>query len=131
MPRDPAVEAYLARLPPPHRAALKRLRKQILAVVPGATERISYQMPGFEVDGRMVAWMAAFTEHCSLFPPTHRFAPDEGLPDAVVKKVVKTRLAQNRAAAAKRATRAKTSKRPEKAPQRRTARRPAAKRRAT
>lgn len=99
MPRDPAVEAYLARIPPPHRAALKRLRRQILAVVPGAKQRISYQMPAFEVDGRIVAWMAAFTEHCSLFPPTHRFAPDEGLPDSVVRKVVKARLAHNRAAA--------------------------------
>lgn len=118
------IDAYLARLPPDQRAALERLRKQIHAAAPGATERISYQMPAFDVDGILV-WIAAFEDHCSLFPGasgvalakelgyerlvaskgTLRFTPQKPLPAMLVKKIVKLRLAENAARAAKRKTR--------------------------
>ena len=117
-PPPPDVEAYLARLPPAQRAALLKLRRTILAAAPRATERISYQIPAFEVDGRVVAWMAAFAKHCSFFggvsgaqialasgvpesrvsKGTIRFSAEEGLPAALVRAIVKARVASNRPA---------------------------------
>lgn len=111
----PDVNAYLGRQAPPQRAALRKLRAQVLAALPArATERISYRMPAFEVDGRVVAWMAGFARHCSLFggaagarvakewglpasrraKGTLRFDPADPLPAALVKRVVKARLAE-------------------------------------
>lgn len=120
MPRAPPaqVRAYLDAQPAPHRKALTKLRAQILAALPkGATERISYQVPAFCVDERPVVWMAGFAKHCSLFGAhsgakaarasgldgfrvkgtTIQFAPDDGLPSALVRAVVKARLAEVRA----------------------------------
>jgi uncharacterized protein YdhG (YjbR/CyaY superfamily) len=104
------VDGYLAALPDDQRAALQRLRKIIHAAVPGAQERISYGMPGFRVDGRFFVWMGAAAKHCALYglAETHqgelkdydtsgrgtlRFALDEPLPAALVRKLVKARLA--------------------------------------
>lgn len=126
-PRD--VAAYLAKLAPPQRAALERLRAQILAAAPKAEERISYQIPGFFHHGRLV-WMAAFRDHCSFFPGanatrlarelgygdlvkakgTLHFMPEKPLPATLVKAIVKARVRENEANAgpkAKAKTRAK------------------------
>lgn len=96
------VRAYLAAQPPPQRAALKRITKQILAVAPDAKQRISYQIIGFEQGGRMLVWIMGAKKHCSMFPPTLRFDPVEGLSDAAVRRFVKRRLKENEAAEAKR-----------------------------
>jgi uncharacterized protein YdhG (YjbR/CyaY superfamily) len=107
-----SVEEYLASLPQDKRAALERLRATIRAAAPEATETISYQMPAFKVDGRMLVSYAAFRDHYSLFPMsgevvealgdelksyaagkgTIRFELGARLPVALVKKVVKVRL---------------------------------------
>src|SRR3990170_6549592 len=63
-----SVEAYLADLPQGSRANLEKLRKVIRAAAPGATETISYQMPAFKHDGRLLVSYAAFKDHYSLFP---------------------------------------------------------------
>jgi uncharacterized protein YdhG (YjbR/CyaY superfamily) len=109
-----SVQEYLAGLPDGPRAALERLRKTIKAAAPQATEAISYQMPAFEIHGRFLVSYAAFKDHCSLFPAngavvaalgeelkpylsgkaTIRFRPDEPLPAALVKRIVKVRLAE-------------------------------------
>ena len=131
MPRAPPadVQAYLAKCAPKDRAALLKLRATILRILPDATERISYQIPGFAVDGRMVVWIAAFPKHCSLFGAhagaaaarelgdkgytvkgsTIQFDAARGLPGALVRKAVTARLAsmapraKKKAAAKKRA----------------------------
>ncbi len=110
------VDAYLAKVPAPSRAALERLRKTIRAAAPEATEVISYQMPTFRHHGGLVAF-AAFEDHCSLFvmspavmaahqddlkgygtsKGTIRFTPDAPLPAALVKKLVEARIAENEA----------------------------------
>lgn len=115
------VEAYLARVPEPYRAALEKLRAQIRKVIPAADEVISYQIPTFKL-GRGVVAYAAFKGHCSLFPMSQRlieaqgeklkgfktskgtiqFAPEKPIPAAVVKAIVKARVAENAAADAKR-----------------------------
>ncbi|MGE5460107.1 MAG: iron chaperone [Solirubrobacterales bacterium] len=107
-----SVEEYLAGLPEDSRANLEKLRKVIKAAAPKATETISYQMPAFKHEGRLLVSYAAFRDHYSLFPMsgeviaaigdelkpyasgkgTIRFDPDQPLPVALVKKVVKVRL---------------------------------------
>jgi uncharacterized protein YdhG (YjbR/CyaY superfamily) len=116
-PADP-IEGYLAGLPDDQRVALEDLRAQIRVVVPEATERISYRMPSFEQQGRIVVWYAAFARHCSIFPAsegvieacggqltpylhgkgTIRFTPDRPLPRSLVRKIVRARLRENAAA---------------------------------
>ena len=111
------VEAYLAKAPPESRAALERLRHTIKSVVPEAVEVISYDIPTFKLNGRMLVSYAAFAEHCSFFPgagpveehksalrsfPTSkgtiRFTTDRPLSKALVTKLVKTRIKLNAAA---------------------------------
>src|SRR5512135_947271 len=62
------VDRYLARVPPKHRAVLEELRRTIKSAAPGATEVITYQMPGFRAHGRSLVSYAAFSDHYSLFP---------------------------------------------------------------
>jgi uncharacterized protein YdhG (YjbR/CyaY superfamily) len=108
------VDEYLAGVPEPARSTLKKLRAVIRsAVPPEATEAISYGIPVFRYKGSLV-WFAGFSDHCSLFPTTSvirefknelkayeiskgtiRFPVDKPLPAALVKKMVKARVAQN------------------------------------
>jgi uncharacterized protein YdhG (YjbR/CyaY superfamily) len=117
------VDAYLARLPEESRSALEKLRRTIKSIVPDATEVISYQIPTFKYQGRMLVSYAGFTSHCSFFPgagpvTTHqgelsayqtskgtiRFEPAKPLPATLIKKLVKTRIRLNDAAMKKRAS---------------------------
>ena len=114
------VEDYLADVSPEARATLEKLRQTIKAVVPNAVEVISYQVPTFKLDGRMLVSYAAFKNHCSFFPGaapikahqdelksyqtskgTIRFATGKPLPAALVKKLVRTRIKENEARAKK------------------------------
>ena len=107
------VDEYLAGVPEPARSSLNKIRAAIRsAVPPEATETISYGMPAFKYKG-VLAWFAAFAKHCSLFPTasvietfkselkgfatskgTIQFPTDKPLPAALVKKMVKARVAQ-------------------------------------
>ena len=106
------VDDYLSRVPEDSRAALEHLRRTIKAIVPDAVEVISYQIPTFKYQGRMLVSYAAFAEHCSFFPGaapieahrnesyqtskgTIRFPASKPLPAALVKKLVKTRIEEN------------------------------------
>jgi uncharacterized protein YdhG (YjbR/CyaY superfamily) len=109
------VDDYLAGVPEPARSTLNRIRAAIRsAAPPEATEAISYRIPTFKYKGPLVAF-AAFSNHCSLFPMsaslieafkkelkgfhtskgTIRFPVDKPLSAALVKKLVKARIAQN------------------------------------
>jgi uncharacterized protein YdhG (YjbR/CyaY superfamily) len=114
------VDAYLASAPEDARSALEKLRAQIRAAAPQAGEIISYQIPTFTDHGPLVAFHAA-KNHCSLHlmspavaaahkddlkaykttAATVRFTPDKPLPDALVKKLVRARIAENHAGANK------------------------------
>ena len=114
-PKAKSIDEYLAALPSDKRAALERLRKTIKAAVPRAEECISYQLPAFRVDGRVFVWFGAGARHCAFYPGavvtafkkelaayetskgTIRFQPDDPLPAALVRKIVKARLVQHTA----------------------------------
>src|SRR5882672_8037806 len=106
------IDAYLASIPEPARATLQKVRGTIRsALPPSATETISYKIPAFR-HGQIVIWFAAFADHCSLFPTarviemfkanlkpytiskgTIQFPTDKPLLSALIKKMVKARLA--------------------------------------
>jgi len=113
VPKD--VDEYLAGVPAPARGTLNRVRAAIRsAVPPDATEAISYGIPTFKYKGPLLGF-AAFSNHCSLFPMslsvmkafkseltdfdtskgTIRFPVDKPPSAALVKKLVKARIAQN------------------------------------
>ena len=111
------VDDYLAALPEDARTTLEKLRKTIKAVAPKATEVISYKIPLYKQQGMLVGF-AAFKDHCSFFPGakplatfkdelkgyktstgTIRFPIGKPLPAALVKKIVRSRIAENEAAA--------------------------------
>ena len=107
------VEEYLAGVPEPARTTLKKIRAAIRSAAPAdAIESISYGMPVFKHHGSLM-WFAAFENHCSLFPTasviekfkselkgfstskgTIQFPTDKPLPSALVKKLMKARVAQ-------------------------------------
>jgi len=110
------VDEYLANTPEPARSSLKHIRTVIRSVVPKeTTEVISYGIPMFKFNGMLVGY-AAFKNHCSLFPTgsgvikkfekelngystskgTIQFPPDKPLPDSLLKKIVKARIAENK-----------------------------------
>lgn len=62
------VDAYLAGVAEPGRSTLEALRVSILAVLPDAEQVISYGMPGFRVDGRVLAGFAANKNSLSYYP---------------------------------------------------------------
>jgi uncharacterized protein YdhG (YjbR/CyaY superfamily) len=108
------MDDYLASLPADKRAALQKLRKAIQAAAPRAEEGVSYGLPAFRLGGRPLVAFAASTNHCSLYPlspavirayaadlkgyetskGTIRFTPAKALPAAVVRKIVKARIAE-------------------------------------
>ncbi len=116
MSKAKTVDEYLAGVPEPACSTLKHIRKVIQSAVPKeTTEVISYGIPMFKFNGMLVGY-AAFKNHCSLFPTgsgviekfakelksystsrgTIQFPSDKPLPDALVKKIVKARVAENR-----------------------------------
>ncbi len=117
MDKPTSVEDYFAGLPERSRVALGRLRAAIRAAAPEATDAISYGMPAFTMHRRSLVCYAAFKDHCSLFPMsmqvieshreeleaylsgkgTIRFGMDERLPTALVKSIVRARVAENAA----------------------------------
>jgi len=109
------VDKYLARVPEPARGALQKVRAAIRSAVPAeATEAIGYGMPTFRYKGALVGY-AAFPNHCSFFPMsppvieafktelkgfqtskgTIRFSVGKPLSAALIKKLVKARIAEN------------------------------------
>jgi uncharacterized protein YdhG (YjbR/CyaY superfamily) len=110
------IDEYLAGVSADKRAALEKLRAVIRSIVPGAEECISYGLPTFR-RGRMLVAFGAASRHCSFFPlssaaliahaddlasydtgpGTIRFQPDRPLPVALVRKLIKTRMAENAA----------------------------------
>ena len=109
------IDEYLAAVRRDQRAALEKLRQTIRSAAPKAEECISYSLPAFRLNGLLVAF-GATANHCAFYPMsastveahkkeledydtskgTIRFQPDRPLPAALVRKLVKARIAENR-----------------------------------
>ncbi len=113
--RAHTIDEFLAKLSDDKRAALMKLRKTIRAAVPEAEECISYGIPAFRLGGKFFVGFGASAHHCAFYPGglstafrsrelkqydtsrgTIRFQPEKPLPAALVRKIVKTRLAEYR-----------------------------------
>jgi uncharacterized protein YdhG (YjbR/CyaY superfamily) len=108
------VDEYLAAAPEPQRSTLEMVRHRLRALLPEAEETISYGVPAFKFGGKAVAGFAYFTGHCSYFPHsgvtlatlaaelddyrwskgTLKFPVDDPLPEALLRRLVVTRLAE-------------------------------------
>jgi uncharacterized protein YdhG (YjbR/CyaY superfamily) len=110
------IDEYLAPLSNEQRAALEKLRRAIKSAVPKAEECISYQIPAFRLGGRMLVAFGAWANHCAFYAGVHpveahkdelkaydtskgtiRFQADRPLPATLVRKLVKTRIAEHAA----------------------------------
>ena len=108
------IDDYLASLEEPKRSTLAALRRSILDVLPGAEQCISYGLPAFRVQGKVIAGFGAFKNHLSYLPHSGSVFPELGdelasykassgalqfpvdapLSNALVRKLVTTRLRQ-------------------------------------
>ena len=113
--RPETIDEYLAVLSDDQRAALEKLSKTIRAAAPEAQECISYQLAAFRLEGRMLVAFGATPKHCAFYlmsgstvaaykdelagydtsKGTIRFQPGKPLPAALVRKLVKARIAEN------------------------------------
>lgn len=107
------IDAYLANVPADKRAALEALRRQIRHLAPDAAEYFSYGMPAFK-QGKGLAAYAAGKNHCALYPMSSnivalfenelagfktsigaiQFTVEKPLPEALVTRIIKARLAE-------------------------------------
>jgi uncharacterized protein YdhG (YjbR/CyaY superfamily) len=107
------IDSYLRDLEEPKRSTLQKLRRTILEIVPEAEEVISYRVPAFRLQGKVIAGFAAFKNHLSYLPfsgsilvqiadqlegytrtkSSLHFLVDRPLPKALVEKLIALRLA--------------------------------------
>ena len=110
------IDDYLAGLNADKRAALERLRKVIRAAAPKAEECLSYGLAAFRLNGRPLVAFGAAANHCAFYPMsgslveafkqelkvfdtskgTIRFQTDKPLPTALVRRLVRARIAANK-----------------------------------
>jgi uncharacterized protein YdhG (YjbR/CyaY superfamily) len=106
----------MAGLDEPMRSTLQEVRQTIRGIVPDAEECISYGMPAFRLEGKVIAGFAAFKHHLSYLPHSGsvlgeladdlsgyqstpgslHFPIDRPLPKALVKKLIAVRLQEVR-----------------------------------
>jgi uncharacterized protein YdhG (YjbR/CyaY superfamily) len=108
------IDEYLASVKGERRRALDELRRTIRKIVPQAEECISYGVPAFRLDGKVVAGFCATVKGCSYLPfsgstlkalaadleqysqtkSSLHFNPAKPLPAALVRKLLKARIAE-------------------------------------
>ena len=107
------IDEYLESLSHEKRAALEKLRRAIRSAAPKAEEYINYGVPAFRLGNRLLVAFGAAARHCSFYPGAYpieahkdelkaydtskgtiRFPADSPLPATLVRKLVKTRIAE-------------------------------------
>lgn len=118
MQRKPStIDEYLKTVPEDRRRALEDLRKKIRSLVPGAEECISYRIPAFRLNGKVIAGFCGTSRGCSYFPfsgstlkalardlggydqtkSSLHFSADKPLPTALVRKLIRVRINETKA----------------------------------
>jgi len=62
------VKKHYMSAPSPHRETMLEMRNRILEIIPGAEEVVSYGMPAFKLDGRVLAGLLANKKHVGYYP---------------------------------------------------------------
>ena len=107
------IDDYLAGLSEPKQSTLEIVRERILEILPNAEQCISYGMPAFRVDGKVLAGFAAFKNHLAYLPHSGsvlgeiaelgsftqtkgslHFAVDEPLSKQLIERLIEARKAQ-------------------------------------
>ncbi|GAB4463029.1 MAG: DUF1801 domain-containing protein [Anaerolineales bacterium] len=110
-----SIDEYIAACPPQSREPLQKVREVIKRIAPAATEKISYQIAAFELNGRNLVYFAGWKKHISLYPlpaggeafekaiskyvdgkGTLKFPLDEPLPIKLIERVVKLHVKANK-----------------------------------
>jgi len=108
------IREYLIKLPPKHRKFIKELTDLIKKKAPNAVELISYGMPAYKINGRILVYCAAFKNHYSLFPGpkaisefkeglvnyetskgTIKFSYEKPLPKGIISKIIIFKVKHN------------------------------------
>jgi len=110
------IDEYLAGLSADKRAALEKVRVAIKSAAPRAEECITYGLPAFRLDGKVLVAFRAAANHCAFHPMsgttvaahkvelagydtskgTIRFPASDPLPAGLIRKLVKARITENR-----------------------------------
>jgi uncharacterized protein YdhG (YjbR/CyaY superfamily) len=109
------VEEYVAQFPVEVQEILEKIRSVIRAAAPEAEEKISYDMPGYYLNGFLVSF-AVWKRHIGFYPRTSEmeasitelsaysgkgtkgsvhFPLDQPVPYDLIRKLVKFRVAEN------------------------------------
>jgi uncharacterized protein YdhG (YjbR/CyaY superfamily) len=108
-----SIDEYIAEFPPETRKVLEELRALIKATAPGATEKISYAIPTFYLNGNL-AHFAGYAQHIGLYPGASgieafkeelkpyksakgsvQFPLGQPLPTDLIRRIVEFRVAEN------------------------------------
>lgn len=108
-----SIDEYIRKFSPEVQTILESLRKVIKESAPGATEKMSYQMPTFALHGNLVHF-AAYKNHIGFYPTPSgidafqeelsgykgakgsvQFPIGEPLPYELISKIVKFRVDEN------------------------------------
>jgi len=108
------VDEYISSFPDDVQKILEEIRGIIKDTVPGAKEKISYQIAAFELNGRNLIHFAGWKKHISLYPipagneafekqvasyvdgkGTIKFPLDKPIPMKLISKIIKLRIAEN------------------------------------
>ena len=107
-----SIDEYIAGFPPETQKVLKELRALIKSTAPRVTEKISYAMPTFDLNGRYLAYFAGWKKHIGFYPVTAgmakkfkqelkpyrsgksslQFPLSEPLPRNLIRQIVKLRV---------------------------------------
>jgi len=107
------IDEYISQFPEDVQQLLVKIRAVIKESAPDAVEKISYQMPGFNLKGSLV-WFAAHKDYIGFYPTgsgieafkdelsayqgskgSVHFRLDEPMPYELIGKIVKFRVAEN------------------------------------